>query len=292
MMPFGLVIFVAVCAVGLCLFWLVARREHVSRTEAFAELYAVRLTERSHALLDAALTRSRSLRILCAIATTIVFTIVERDPGLYSVLGAVAVGFAIGSLVDEATRPEPDGRRTARVSLDRRSVTTFVERWVLVLLAVEIIAALTAGAILLRLIDSVSGPQSEELPARWTVIASLVAVVAVGGLGALLLRRLALMPVPAGADDVLAVLHAMRMAAVLSVVGAVLVIVGFVGVRMGNTAMLNDSARRESLRWMSNISTLICGFGIVAGLPLSLRALPRSRSRRPVGNPSTSSVGS
>lgn len=259
--------------------WFLFRREPVSRAEAFAGLYGVELTEQSGKLLDRSLRRSRGLRWLSAIVVAIAYSTVDRDAGFWSFLGAIAVGFAVGSLVDEASRSRPAADGTVRASLERRSVFTYVERWVVAMLGFAVASALAAGAVLLRL-DAVGVPDlpGTDVPSRNIIIASMLGVVAVVAIGAALLRRLVLLPTSADSPDLLAVRHALRMAAVLSVVGAVLVIVGFVGARLGNAASLNDGTRRNALQWISNISTLVSAIAILVGLPLSLRALPRSRT--------------
>lgn len=273
-----MIIGLVVLAVPLYL-WFLFRREPVSRTEAFAGLYGVQLTDRSAKLLDRSLRRSRSLRWLSAIVVTIAYGFVDRNAGFESFLGAIAVGFAIGSLLDEATRPRRAPDATMRASLERRSVFTYVERWVVAMLALAVANALAAGAVLLRL-DAVGVPDlpGTDVPGRNIIIASMLGVVTIVAIGAALLRRLVLLPTSADSPDLLAVRHALRMAAVLSVVGAVLVIVGFVGARLGNAASLNDGTRRNALQWISNISTLVSVIAILVGLPLSLRALPRART--------------
>ena len=114
------------------------------------------------------------------------------------------------------------------------------------------------GFVLIRL-DQVgdAGDSSTSVPGRAVSIASIVGVIAGALFGAALLRRLVQLPTGGSSSDLLAIRHALRTASVLTVVGAMFVIFGFVGVRLGQAAFVNDGSRSELLRWTSNLATFI-----------------------------------
>ena len=74
---------------------------------AFAQSYLVPLTNQTIRPLRSAIRRSRRVRWVCGAIAAIVYATPRSDSGFWGFLGALAIGFGIGSIIDELTMPVP-----------------------------------------------------------------------------------------------------------------------------------------------------------------------------------------
>ena len=114
-------------------------------------------------------------------------------------------------------------------------------------------------------------------PQDWYVIA-LVAASAVmalvcrfGG------RALAQASVPADTPDRQAARHAIRSAAIMSVVGGTTMVIGAIGAKLASTATTINSfgAHSSTMSWIITMCVSICGLGAFGGAMLTLTTIPR-----------------
>ncbi len=264
---------------------------------AFAEFYDIPLTNGNVEILRRTLRRSRVFRILGALfALAALFAAVAIElvgaPGIWRILSAIAVGFALGSVVDELSRrPMIDESAPTEASLDSRTVRTYVERRVLGAMVLTVVAAVGQIAVAWSLIPR-SGwfmyAPGDDTPIGFGSPLSLRQIVVWAALGAsavvlslIALRRIVRAPAPVQhrRPDLAAAAHGVRTAGVLSVVGAILVVSGALTATVANANVLSDGNRSEVIRWFDNLSLYGGAFALWFGLNLSIRALPRPSRR-------------
>ena len=252
---------------------------------AFAAAYAVPPTEQNVELLRTTLQRSRRFRRIGGLLVVVPGVILASSAGFWTIVVLFAAGFAAGSLTDELTRPRPrPARQTA--SLERRSVSTYVEPWVLGVLALTAVAAAAQIASALRLTPGgewfvyAPGPSVgrwvTSMPSQRVIIALGGAAVAVVVLGAVMLRRLVRVPAPVEPPEQAAVQHAIRSATVVSVVCAMTTMLGVIAVHLANATALADGTESRQFQWLNNISLFVGFGGTIVGVVLSWWAFPRS----------------
>lgn len=284
-------IIIPVVAVLLLAAWVAVGRASENQVGGFAELYRVDVVDGNAELIRDSLTRTRRFRAIGAALSVITLMVVDAGSvNFWSMVGAVAAGFAIGSLVDELTQQHPTAGVVA-ASLEHRSLRTYVERWVLVFVGLMVVVL--AGQVLVS-----AGLRSRVGEGGWFIYApdgplpsyppfppSGRAIVLAGGLGfgafviaALALRRLVQRPVIHDTPALQAARHALRTAAVLSVVGAALMTLGISGVQLATQTVLSDGPESRVVQWIDNLSLMASFVAVLFGMSMSLQALPRRTS--------------
>ncbi len=294
-----MILLIVLLALWALLAWWVTRPTSDADVAVFADYYAVPLTSANHPLLTQTLQRSRRFRLTGALVALMAGSITIGTDG-WSVFGYIAVGFGCGSLADELTRRrQPDEGRAA--SLDRRTVQTYVRPWVIAAIALgaAVVAAqvvtalsLTPGGGWFMYAPNSSAPNLHPLPSARVIVGLGGAALGVALVGIVLLRRLAEAPHPAATPAVVAVRHAIRTATIISISGALMLVLGVISVRLATSTTLHDSGRSEAFRWINNLSLIVGLVMTLVGANLSLRAFPRRAwfrrvpSAAPSGEPS------
>jgi hypothetical protein len=80
---------------------------------------------------------------------------------------------------------------------------------------------------------------------------------------------------PADTPDRMAVRHAIRSAAMMTLVGGTVMVSGTVGAKLGNAAMLLDGDTSKLVQWANNLTTILCGLSAMLGAVLTLTTVPR-----------------
>lgn len=263
----------------------VARGADARHVAGFAELYAVPLTTETTDLIRSTLTRTRRFRAIGAAATVTAGTItIARfagwwSVGLWTVVGLVAVGFGLGLVVDELTRPDLSTSSPV-ATLERRSVRTYVERWVIAfgVFMLAVVVVQLWFAIDLGRVDGLLTPDTTSngfsLRGQAVVAIGLFLAVVLSAIG-LLLPRLVRRRFDATEPERAAVFHALRTSAVSALVGAALLVVGVTAGLLARYAALEDSATNAMVQWTNNLSILVSAASVAFGASLPLFATPR-----------------
>lgn len=280
----GLSAALVVGVLPLAFLWLMVRRPSDRSVAAFARTYGVPLTPHNVDQARRYIQWVRRWRAGATVAVTLgaaaVTAVLERESFAWWL--AVAIGYGAGTLVGELARPVERRTDRAAASLEQRRVGHFVSPrlpWVVV----GVMAASFVPAVFL-LIDNpvrpwngvVDAPRDAGLrPQDWyvavLVLASIVAsVVAVAGA-----RALARAPMPADTNDRMAARHAIRSAAILSVLAASMVVSGAVTAKLGNTAVLLDGDASTLVQWINSIAGIGGGLASLTALVATFTTIPR-----------------
>lgn len=250
----------------------------------FASVYEVPVTPANRRLLARYIWWSRVWRIgggvtalvVCRVATAI------ADVPFDQPLTVLAVGYALGAVIGEAVRPRPPRATGARASLEVRRVTSYVRPW----LPVSTVALWIGSIVALVLAHWADGSGSARLtelhfdlavgswsePALVSAIGVASAVIAVSWVVA---TRLARRPQPEEAPDIEAVHHAIRSAAIMSLMGCALMASATSAAIASER--LNQMTDRAS--WPEDLLIQVLQYGALigsfTGLMLSWRAIPR-----------------
>lgn len=263
--------------------WTIIRRPSDRSVAAFAESYEVPLTAGNVEQLRRYIQWTRRWRVGGAIISFVAAAIVAafRRESAGNPWLVVVIGYSLGSLLGELFRPAERISGSALASLHRRRISDYVVRRFLLVTVLTAVASLLPAAFLLA-----SNPQRSwvepsrfdglrERPQDWFVL-TLVSVIAITSIGCWVgCRMLAQAPMPADTPDRLAVRHAIRTAAILSVVGGATMIVGGVGAKLGNAATLLDGDATKSFQWILNIAWFGCLLATLWGGLLTLTSIPR-----------------
>ena len=251
---------------------------------AFAKTYAVPLTPHNVEQLRRYIQWTRRWRlggVVAANLLAIALSAVTQRGGFGWV--PLIVGYSIGSLLGELFRPvERAAGSTSVASLERRRVRDFMVLRFMVAACVVLIASLIPAVFLL--LDNPSGggvgsPEPIDLassrPQDWYVIGLSAVSIGSGAVAWLGGRILAQAPIPADTPDRMAARHAIRSAAIMSLIGGTVMISGTVGAKLGGAAMLLDGDTSAVVQWTNNLTTLLCWIGAMFGGLLTLTTIPR-----------------
>jgi hypothetical protein len=272
-----------VYAVPLLFVWLMVRRPSNRSVAAFAKTYSVPLTSHNVEQLRRYIRWTRRWRLGGVVAFNIfaaAYVIVtEREPMHWAF--PLVLGYSVGSLLAELFRPVDRPAQTSTATLSQRRIGDYVAPGFLIAVGVMFVTSLVPAAYLLltneqRPWTGRAGPPGVR-PQDWYVIA-LVAVAAVmallcrfGG------RTLAQASVPADTPDRQAARHAIRSAAIMSVVGGTTMVIGVIGAKLASTATTINSfgAHSSTMSWLMTMCVSICGLGAFGGAMLTLTTIPR-----------------
>lgn len=215
--------------------WSLVRRPSDRSVAAFAKVYEVPLTVGNVEQLRHYIQWTRRWRVGAAILAFVVASAVAaiRRDAIGNPWLPLVIGYSLGSVVGEILRPNERIPHEQRASLERRRVVDFVRPGFLGALAVVYVLTLVPAGWLLLTNPQRSWSDRTGLgeplgvrPQDWFVLA-LIAVAS----GAVLLcwlggRAIARAPFPADSRDRQAVRHAIRSAALLSMVGGATMVCG------------------------------------------------------------------
>ena len=267
----GAIIGLVVISVLLVVIWSAFRAPTDRSIGAIADLYGVPVTAASTSAVRDSMRWTRAFRVGGAVVVSIiaVATGLADGPNLLAIAGGVAAG----SLVAELTRPQQFDRTRRQASLDRRGVTDYIERAVLVIVAIAA-ASLVAAAALAVSIDT---PEwSSSMPSDGSIVAFTAAALAVGLAAVLLAQSIARQPAPLGDQTDSAVRHAIRAASISSVLGGALIALGVGLYRIVGQGVLYDTAAGAGARLGNNLLYFAMLGTLAAGVGLSFSSLPRA----------------
>jgi hypothetical protein len=273
----------AFAAFGVMAFaWLMLRRPSDRSVAAFADTYAVPLTPDNVDQLRRYIWWSRRWRAggvaVAVIAVIVIATAWEGSVELSYV--PFVVGYSAGSLLGELFRPAERRPTHVAASLDQRRLRDFVVTPFIVAVIAVVLASLIPAAYLLA-----TNPQRswiEPLPVAdvarpqdWFVWALTGAVLATAALCWFGCRALIRAPIPADTKDRMAVRHAIRTAAILSVIGGSTMAIGLAGSKLVGAA--NSLSRNDStlVDWVVGLCMIPLTLGFWWGALLTLTAIPR-----------------
>lgn len=264
--------------------WLMWQRPSNRSVAAFAKTYAVPLTAHNVEQLRRYIQWTRRWRLGGVVAVNLIaiaIGIVTQRGGFGWV--PLVIGYSVGSLLGELFRPvERATDSTPIASLERRSVRDFmVPRFVD---AASIVFAASMLPALFLLLDSPLRSWSDtvdpanvaiERPQDWFVLALVAVSIGVAGVAWLGGRTLAQAPIPADTPDRMAVRHAIRSAAIMSLIGGTVMVSGTVGAKLGSAATMLDGDASDIVQWTNNLTTILCWLSAVWGGLLTLTTIPR-----------------
>jgi hypothetical protein len=264
--------------------WLMARRPTDRSVAAFAKTYEVPLTSHNVEQLRRYIQWTRRWRLGGVVIVTVLaslFVIVTNNDGLGWI--PLVVGYSIGSLLGELLRPvERIPGAGSGASLERRRVRHFVVPWFIVAVVVVFVASLIPAAFLLldnpqrSWVDDVDPANQAMLrPQDWFVIALALASVGAAALAWIGTRTLARAPIPADTPDRMAVRHAIRSAAIMSLIGGSVMISGIVGAKLGNAASMLDGDTPTFVQWANGLAGFGCFLAAWWGGLMTLTTIPR-----------------
>jgi hypothetical protein len=264
--------------------WLMARRPTDRSVAAFAKTYEVPLTSHNVELLRRYIQWTRRWRLGGTVAVVLVamlLVIVTESDGLGWI--PLVVGYSLGSLFGELLRPveRVPGARPA-ASLERRRVRHFVVPWFVAAVIVVFVASLVPAVFLLldnprrawvHAVDPAG--QAIHRPQDWFVIVLTLASVGAAVLAWIGTRALARAPIPGDTADRLAVRHAIRSAAIMSLIGGSVMISGLVGAKLGNAAVMLDGDTPMVVQWTNALVAFLCFLATWWGGLMTLTTIPR-----------------
>jgi hypothetical protein len=268
----GVVTLVGIC--GWLLQW--PSERHVA---LFAASYSVPVTAGNRRMLERYIWWSRAWRIGGGAAGLVVTGIVGRSSaidvsGLWQL--TMALGYGLGAAAGEITRPRPRSRTgPRRASLGDRRITDYVRPWLPWAIAIMALAAAASATIYADLAPTSTEAERLRLTTAAAARASTIAAALVAALAVVVARRLARRPQPPESVDLESVHHAIRSAAIVSLLGASLMLLGVAANASAWPLALLDSDRSEAVRWMHNTLTIAANVAVFAGFMLSVRAIPR-----------------
>jgi hypothetical protein len=264
--------------------WLMWQRPSNRSVAAFAKTYAVPLTPHNVEQLRRYIQWTRRWRLGGAVAANllaIAVGIVTQRGGFGWV--PLIIGYSVGSLLGELFRPVDRATDTAPIaSLERRSVRDFMVPRFVFAAAARVRGQHAAGGVpaarqsSAELVDTVD-PANVALqrPQDWFVLALVAVSIGAAGVAWLGGRTLAQAPIPADTPDRMAVRHAIRSAAIMSLIGGTVMVSGAVGAKLGSAATMLDGDASKIVQWSMNLTTILCWLSAVWGGLLTLTTIPR-----------------
>jgi hypothetical protein len=264
--------------------WLMWQRPSNRSVAAFAKTYSVPLTTHNVEQLRRYIQWTRRWRLGGVVAANLIAVAVDivTQRGGFGWVPLI-IGYSIGSLLGELFRPvERTAGSTPAASLERRSVRDFlVPRFVDGAWVVFAASLLPALFLLLSnprrsWVDTVDPTNvASQRPQDWFVLALVAVSIGTTGAAWLGARTLAQAPIPADTPDRMAVRHAIRSAAIMSLIGGTVMVSGAVGAKLGTAAMMLDGDASKILQWTNNLPTILCGLSALGGGVLTLTTVPR-----------------
>lgn len=261
--------------------WSMVRRPPGRSIAAFAKQYWVPLTPHNVEQLRRYIQWTRRWRlagVAAAFSLAGIWNVVtERSTSSWV---PFVVGYGVGSMIGELTRPAERPASTAIATLQQRTVSDYVSTTLIKTTIIVFIAGLVPAAYLL-----LSNPQRPwvdrieplgQRPQDWLVVLLVAASVATAAACWLASRLLAQAPAPADSPDRQAVRHAIRTSAIISVFGVAIMTLGAIGAKLGGSAitMNNVVDRTEVMSWVLGVCTFGCGLVAIAGGLLTLTSVP------------------
>lgn len=261
--------------------WLLVRRPSDRSVAAFAKTYVVPLTPHNVAQLRRYIAWTRRWRLggaVIAVTAAGALTAARGETFGNPWLPIVA-GYSLGSLVGEFVRPVEHRRGPQLATLQRRRIVDFVKPGFIVALVIGALAALFMAAVLLATnprrgwVEATTFGEPSR-PQDWYVVTLAAIVVVSLGLVWFGGRALARAPMPADSADRQAVRHAIRSAAILSLVGGAALGIGAVTTRFADIVTM--------LAWTNTpmeqfgVIARLCGWLLATwGALLTLTSVPR-----------------
>ncbi len=191
------------------------------------------------------------------------------------------IGYGVGSMIGELTRPAERPASTAIATLQQRGVRDYVSTFIISVTGIVFVASLVPAVYLLA-----SNPQRPwvdrveplgQRPQDWFVALLAGASVAVAVACWFASRLLAQAPAPADSPDRQAVRHAIRTSAIISIFGVAIMMLGMIGAKLGGSAvtMNNVVDRTEVMSWILGICSFGCGLVAMSGALLTFTSVPR-----------------
>ncbi|MEY4231360.1 MAG: hypothetical protein RLZZ362_2209 [Actinomycetota bacterium] len=241
----------------------------------FAHVYEIEVTPANRRLLSSAIRWSRCWRIGGAVVAMVAGVVIDliADNDLNWGLFPIAVGCAVGGTIGEWVRPRSAPRGRRRASLRPRGMTDYVRPWVVSSVLAFLALAGTCAAIYAAIWPVDDRTRTWPWAPRPMVMGGIV-------LGGLVLTALTVLvgtavarrPEPTGEASIAAVHHAVRSAALVSLSGTALMAASgtayFSSLRVYQYA---DGAAST----IGSITTWTSGLGMLVGLMLSIRSIPR-----------------
>jgi hypothetical protein len=270
-------------AIGVTVFTsLMLRRPSDRSVAAFADAYAVPLTPDNVDQLRRYIRWSRRWRAggVAVALTAAVFVAAVWDGSVELDYVPFFAGYSVGSLLGELLRPAERRQSCVAASLEQRRLRDFVVTPFIVAVVAVLVSAVVPAAYLLA-----TNPNRSWIePAPAADIARpqdcFVVLVAAAALGMAALcwfgcRALIRAPIPADTRDRMAVRHAIRTSAILSVIGGSTMAIGLAGSKLANAA--NGVSRSDStlIDWMLGLTTIPLMLGFWWGALLTLTSIPR-----------------
>lgn len=249
---------------------------------AFAKTYAVPLTTRNVEQLRRYIGWTRRWRISGAFVAfgTAMTVAILRTESVGTPWLPLVVGYSLGSVLGEILRPAERIPDQSLASLQRRRIVDFIRPGYLIALSITYVLGLIPAAWLL-----LSNPRrswvghngltdtSGQRPQDWFVLAMVAATSATMLLCIFGGRALARAPFPADSPDRQAVRHAIRSAAVLSMVGGASMICGGVMTKLAwPVYSLADSG--SVIAWFAGLSNFVGLLVATWGALITLTSIP------------------
>ena len=262
--------------------WLMVRRPSDRSVSAFAKTYAVPLTPHNVDQLRRYIRWSRCWRVAGVLFTyaalTLVTAVRDRSPELSYV--PFIAGYSAGSLLGELFRPTERRPSYVAASLDPRRMRDYVVIPFIVAVVVVLVSSLIPAVYLLATNPRRSWVASTPVadvarPQDWFVLLLAATALGVATLCWFGCRALIRAPIPADRRDRLAVRHAIRTAAILSVIGGSTMAISLVGSKLTNAATSLSRTDSTIVSWVVGISVIPCLLGFWWGAMLTLTAIPR-----------------
>lgn len=271
----------AVWAVPAIAVWMLLRRPSDRSVAAFAKTYVVPLTPHNVEQLRRYIAWSRRWRLggaVAAFTATGALSASRGDP-LGSPWLPIVVGYSVGSLVGELVRPVEHGDGPKLATLQRRRIVDFIKAGYLIALVVGALVAMALAVALLATNPRRGWVETSTFaepyrPQDWYVLVLTAIVVVSLGLVWIGGRALARAPMPADSADRQAVRHAIRSAAILSLVGGAALVIGAVIAKLGNVVSLLARSNSPMVQ-VAAIAPLLGLLLATWGALLTLTSIPR-----------------
>ena len=263
--------------------WLMVRRPSDRSVAAFAKTYAVTLTTGNVDQVRRYIQWTRRWRLGGVVVANVIAVVISMltQRGGFGWMPLV-MGYGAGTLVGELLRPAERSSAGSIASLERRGVRDFVVPRFLTVVAVVFVTGLIPALFLLldnpqrSWVDTVDPlNQMSYRPQDWFVLVLVAVSIAALAIAWVSTSALAQAPMPADTPDRMAVRHAIRSAAIMSVIGATVMVSGSVGAKLGGAAGMLDGDASTLVQWTNNLATWIGGFGALLGGVLTLTTIPR-----------------